>query len=814
MPDIVPLDPRLLCSRCTPDLLDFETTDALPDPDVVFGQSRAIDALCLATEITAPGYNVFVLGEPGSHRHKAVQRMLESRVASRPSPGDWCYVNNFDQPNNPRALQLPPGRGAQLRDDMEHFVSEVGQAINSGFESEEYRTRAEAIQEEFKQREEASLRELGDTATQQSVALVRTPQGFAFLPMKGEETLDPEAFAALPEDERERIAKSSESLREQLHKLLQQFPRWRREMQGRLHELNRETLELAVGHLIEELQERHRDLPTVVDFLRDVLHDIVEVGQELREQAAKGNTSEGGISAQRYQVNLLVDQDARGKAPLEFEDHPTYPNLVGRVDHIATMGTLVTNFTLIKAGALHRANGGFLLLDAEKVLTQPYAWEGLKRALKSEQIRIESLAQVYGWMGALPLEPEPIPLDVKLVLFGQRIHYYLLKQLDPEFPELFKIAADFEDSVERNPDNTRDFLRTVAALARGAQLLPLRSDAAGRLVEHAARLAADAHRLSTRTRDIADLLHESHHLAKAAGRKFIGRDDIEHALAARIRRADRLRDTIHDAVLRNTLLIETAGSEVGQINGLAVIDLGDFAFGRPMRITATARPGEGGVADIERKAELGGAIHTKGVMILSAFLTARYAMARPLSLAASIVFEQSYGPVEGDSASLAELCTLLSTLSGAPIRQSLAVTGSVNQRGKVQAIGGVSEKIEGFFDICKARGLSGDQGVIIPHANVQHLMLREEVVDAARNGLFHVYAVHDVDEAISLLTGIAAGTANDGGTWPDGSINQRIDAQLARFAAVCSPQRERRRNLSNTRPEHRKSGQGPDSKLD
>ncbi|BAL25098.1 Lon protease family protein [Azoarcus sp. KH32C] len=812
MPEIVPLEPRLLCTRCAPELLDFETTESLPDPDVVFGQSRAVDALRLATEITAPGYNAFVLGEPGSHRHNAVRRMLESLVASRPTPGDWCYVNNFDQPNNPRALQLPPGRGAQLRDDMEQFVSEVGQAINAGFDSEQYRTRAEAIHDEFKQREEGSLRDLGDTATQQSVALVRTPQGFAFLPMKGDETLDPEAFAGLPEGERERITKSSESLREQLHKLLQQFPRWRREMQARLRELNRETLELSVGHLIEELQERHRDLPTVVNFLRDVLHDIVEVGQELREQAAKGNTTEGGISAQRYQVNLLVDQDARNDAPLEFEDHPTYPNLVGRVDHIATMGTLITNFTLIKAGALHRANGGFLLLDAEKVLTQPYAWEGLKRALKSGQIRIESLAQVYGWIGALPLEPEPIPLDVKLVLFGQRIHYYLLKQLDPEFAELFKIAADFEDSVERSADNTRDFLRTVAALGRGARLRPLRASAAARLVEHAARLAGDAGRLSTRTRDIADLLHESNHVAKTAGRERIERDDVEQALAARIRRADRLRDTIHDAVLRDTLLIETAGSQVGQINGLAVIDLGDFAFGRPMRITATARPGEGGVADIERKAELGGAIHTKGVMILSAFLTARYAMAHPLSLAASVVFEQSYGPVEGDSASLAELCALLSALSDAPIRQSFAVTGSVNQHGKVQAIGGVNEKIEGFFDICKARGLTGDQGVLIPQANVQHLMLREEVVEAARAGLFHVYAVHHVDEAISLLTGAAAGIAGAEGTWPEGSINQRIDARLARFAAICSPLRERR-SLSKTRAEPRKSGQEPDSKL-
>ncbi len=815
MPEVPPLDPQILYTRCDSRLFDFETTENLPEPDDVFGQARAVDAVQLAIEIDAPGYNLFVLGEPGSNRHGAVRRILEAHAATRPSPGDWCYTNNFAEPNRPHALQLPAGRGVQLRDDMQRFVSELGQAIGAGFDSEEYRARVEAIQEEFKKREELALSELGDAALAESVAFVRTPQGFAFLPMKDKDTLDPEAFANLPDDERERLGHSIEALRERLHKLLQQFPRWRREMQAQIREASRETLELAVGHLIEEIKEHYPDLPAVQSFLDDVLCDVVEVGQELREQAAKSGdaaaASEGGISAQRYQVNLIVDQDARPFAPLVFEDHPTYPNLVGRIDQFAHMGMLVTNFTLIKPGALHRANGGYLMLDAEKVLIQPYAWEGLKRALKSRRIRIESLAHVLGWVGALPLEPDPIPLSVKLVLFGERRHYYLLKALDAEFAELFKIAADFEDTVERNADNTQRYSRMLGALARRQGLKPLACDSVARLVEYGSRLAGDAGKLSTRTRDLADLLQEADHYAGKAGRQTVLRDDVEAALAARVRRADRLRDSVYDAVLRETVLISTSGSHAGQINGLAVIDLGDFRFARPMRVTATARVGDGDVIDIERKAELGGSLHSKGVMILSAFLAARYSRNAPLSLSASLVFEQSYGPIEGDSASLAELCALLSALSGVPIRQSLAVTGSVNQHGKVQAIGGVNEKIEGFFDICKARGLSGEQGVLIPQANVKHLMLRADVVEAAAAGRFGVYAVADLDEAIGLLTGIPAGAADAAGAYPQGAVNHRIEARLAQFCALREEfgAGDRRRKGSNaTRSRGQESGGG------
>jgi len=801
MTDIDPLAPQTLRTRCDPAGLAFETTAELPESDEIFGQARAVEAVRFAIAIDGSGYNLFVLGEPGSNRHGIVRRLVGAHAATLPPPDDWCYINNFAQPNKPRSLRVPAGRGATLRAEMQRFVTELAAAISAGFESEEYRSRIEAIQDELKQREEHALGQLGDEAVAQGLAFLRTPQGFAFVPMKGEETLDPEAFANLPDDERARIGALIDEFRERLHKLSHQFPRWRREMQTRVREVGRDTMQLAVGHLIEELKERYTDLPAVLGFLDEVLRDVVEVGDELRgHEAAKGDpmsaAAGGGISAQRYQVNLLVGHGASDSAPLEFEDHPTYANLVGRVDHIAQLGTLVTNFTLVKPGALHRANGGYLMLDAVKVLTQPYAWEGLKRALKSRQIRVESLAEVLGWAGSQSLEPEPIPLSLKVILFGERAHYYLLKSLDPEFEELFKVAADFESVVDRNAANIDAYSRMVAGLVRAQSLRPLERAGVARLVEHGARLAGDAGKLSTRTREIADLLRESDHRAGIAQRAVVTRDDVDAALAARIRRADRLRDSMHDAVLRETVLISTAGTHTGQVNGLAIIDLGDFMFARPTRITATARLGDGDVIDIERKAELGGPLHSKGVMILSAFLAARYAQDLPLSLSASLVFEQSYGPVEGDSASLAELCALLSALAGVPIKQSLAVTGSVNQHGRVQPIGAVNEKVEGFFDICRARGLTGDQGVLIPSGNVKHLMLRDDVVAAAAAGQFHVFAVEDVDEAIELLTGIPAGVADAAGVMPRGTVNFRVEARLAELSAM------RRDYGVNGRPRH------------
>lgn len=789
MADITPLDSQALYRRCDASLLDFETTAELAGAAEVVGQSRAIDAVHFGIDIKHPGYNLFVLGEAGSGRHSAVRRLLGSKAAGEPPPSDWCYVNNFSEPNRPRLLRLPPGRGGRLKRDMQEFVSELSKAITGAFEGDEYRARVEAIQEEFKQKEAGALRELGQESSEKGIALLRTPHGFVFAPMKGEETMGPAEFDQLPDDEKERIGKLIEEYRERLHKLMHQFPRWRRELQGRIKQESRDTMRLAVGHLIEDLKERYTDLLNVLEFLDEVMRDVIEIGEDLREQSKSESdigavALTGSVSLTRYQVNLLVDNGAAKAAPVVLEDNPVYPNLVGRVDHLAQMGMLVTNFTYVKAGALHRANGGYLVLDAAKVLSQPYAWEGLKRALRSSQVRIESLGQVFGLVSTLPLEPEPMPLAVKVVLVGERPLYYLLKEYDPEFEELFKVAADFEDNVARDSTSTRLYAQFIAKLGRDGGLRPFDRSAVERIIEHGARLSGDSEKLTASRRRIAELLHEADHVAATGGRQLVTREDVESALKAQIRRAGRLRETLHEQILRDNLLISVTGEHVGQVNGLAVIALGDFMFAHPVRITATARIGEGDVIDIEREAELGGAIHSKGVMILSSFLASRYSRTTPLSLSASLVFEQSYGPVEGDSASLAELCALISALAGVPIRQSLALTGSVNQYGGVQPIGGVNEKIEGFFDICAARGLTGEQGVLIPASNVKHLMLREDVVAACAENKFRIWTVETVDEAIALLTGVSAGEPDEQGIVPEGSINYLVASQLAEMSAL------------------------------
>ncbi len=789
MTAIAALPAAQLLARCDESGLGFASTDELAATTEVVGQRRATEAIELALAMDGPGYNLFVLGESGSGRHCILRRMLREHAATRSTPDDWCYVNRFDDPGKPRLLRVPAGRGAQLAQDMDRFVAELVRAIPAAFDSDQYQTRVEAIQNAYKEREEGALQELGQDAAGHGIALLRTPQGFVFAPLKDGKAMSPAEFQQLPEDEQKRIGTLIEGFGERLTQLMQQMPRWRRDMQAQLREANRDTLGLAAGHLIDELKERHADLPQVVEFLDQVMHDVLEVGEALREESrGEGGIASlvmsGQVSPGRWKVNPLVAHAADGAAPVVFEDNPTHPNLIGRIDQVAQFGTLVTNFTLIKPGALHRANGGYLVLDALKVLTQPYAWEGLKRSLRGGQLRIESLGQAWGLVGSIALEPQPMPLALKVVLVGEPRLYYLLKEADPEFAELFRVAADFDSDLPRDPRSTVEYADFIATLARGAKLRAFDRGAVARLVEHGARLAGDGQRLSASRRLLAEVLQEADLAAARGARAQVTRADVDEALRARERRVDRLRSRLQDQILRDNLLISVSGERVGQVNGLAVIALDDFAFAHPVRISATARVGEAGVVDIERESELGGSIHSKGVMILSSFLGARYARAVPLSLSASLVFEQSYGPVEGDSASLAELCALLSDLADLPVRQSLAITGSVNQFGEAQAIGGVNEKIEGFYDICAARGLSGEQGVLIPRANIKHLMLREDVVQACEQGRFHVWAVGHVDEAVELLTGVAAGEPDDEGLVPPGSVNFLVGAQLAELAAI------------------------------
>jgi lon-related putative ATP-dependent protease len=817
-----PLRAEELVTRCDPATLEFETTAELGDVGdeaLAFGQDRAVQALRLALAVPGAGFNPFVLTASGVDPQALVRRLLQAHTRTRPAPPDWCYVYNFAEPNRPRVLRLPPGEGLRLREAMRRFVGELSKAVTAALDSEEYRSRLDAIQKEAKTREDGALQSLGDRAAAQGVALLRTPQGFAFAPMRDGAPMPAADFEKLQPAERERLGQVIEASGAQLQRLLHELPRLRREMEQRVREATRDAMGLAAGHLVDEVKARFAAEPTVAAFLDEVRRDIIEAGEQLRAQPGAGGDEDepsgfsgfsGSLLLHRYQVNLLVgrgadgDADHDGHAPVRECEHPSYANLVGRIDHIAHMGTLLTNFTLIRPGALHRANGGVLMLDAVKVLGEPMAWAGLKRAMKSSRVVIESLPQALGWVNTLPLEPEPVPLDLKIVLFGQRNHYYLLQALDPEFDELFKIAADVDDDIPRGPPQVRQLAQWLAAAAREQRLRPLHRDAVARIVDHAARLADDGARLSTHTRTLADLLHEADTHAAWAGRDVVTVGDVAQAQAARIQRADRVRERLQDALVRQTLLVATDGHHVGQVNGLAVTQMGAFRFGHPVRVTATVRLGDGDLVDIERESTLGGPIHSKGVMILAACLAARHARTSPLSLNASLVFEQSYGPVEGDSASLAELCALLSALSGLPLRQALAVTGSINQFGRVQAVGGIHEKIEGFFDLCRQRGLDGSHGVIIPRANVQHLMLRDDVVEAAAHGRFHVWPVDDADQAIALLTGVPAGTADARGAVPEGTVHHRVAQTLA---AMSRLRRQWAGASGNTT--HRGGGSGP-----
>jgi lon-related putative ATP-dependent protease len=769
-----PLPPERLRRRCDPARFAFATTAELEGARETLGQRRALEAIELGLGMRREGYNLFAMGPEGLGRHTLVRERLEAHAGSLPPPSDWCYVFNFELPHRPRALRLPAGRAAAFKAAMARLVEDLSAAIAAAFETDEYRNRHQSIETELTEHQERVVNELSARAKAKGILLVRTPTGFAFGPLGKEGVMGPEEFSRLPAEQQKSYEDLVAGLQKELSDLLHEMPRWRREALRKLRSLDREVTRAAVSSLIEELKAEYAGLAPVQEYLVQVQADTLE-NAALFRQAKEAEPLPFGMVLEapfkRYAVNVIVDHSATRGAPVVHEDNPTHDGLVGRVEHVSQMGALVTDFTLLKAGALHRANGGYLVLDALKVLSQPYAWEALKRALRAREIHTRSLGQEIGVISTVSLEPEPIALDLKVVLVGERRLYYLLHAWDPEFAELFKVAADFEEDMARADGDDARYARLIAGCARAEKLRPLDRAACALVIEHRSRDAGDAGKLSVRMQALVDLLREADYWAGVAGREVIGAGDVRRALDAQVARADRLRQRLQEEIVRGSLLIDTEGERVGQVNGLAVLQLGDYAFGTPHRITARVRLGAGRVVDIERESELGGPIHSKGVLILSGYVAGRYAPSRPLSLAASLVFEQSYGGMEGDSASSAELYALLSALARAPLAQSLAVTGSVNQHGDIQAIGAVNEKIEGFFDLCRARGLNGTQGVIIPDANVKNLMLREDVVAAVEQGKFAVYAVKSVDEGIELLTGIAAA-----------ELHARVESRLAEFA--------------------------------
>lgn len=782
------VEPSKLFRPCNPDSFSFQTTEDLPALQGFIGQPRAYRGLEVGSEVTGRGFNIFVMGLPSSGRTTFSKEYLEQRAANMPIPDDWCYVNNFSDPHQPRALHLPVGRASELRKDMQSLIQHAQREIQRAFSSDEYQKEKGRLTDAFEKNKEQALAELRDYAAKYNFVIANTPLGFVLVPTVDGKSLTSEEIEKLAPETLEKFKRLQEKVGKEVQKTLNAIRKMERQTYQEIEELDRNTATFVVAHLVEEVKARYKDLDAVLAHLDAAQADIVENVDLFRGQQEE-TSSEASDWMARYEVNVIVDnQDLKG-APVIVETQPSYANLLGRIEHQFIMGASRTDFTMIQPGALHRANGGYLILSVSDVLLNPYAWEGLKRSLRDGRIRIVELGNQLGLVSTTTLEPEPIPLNVKVVLVGTPSLYYLLRMYDENFSKLFKVRAEFTTQIKRTPETEQEYALFIKSVATENNLMPFDRSAVARVIEHGARMVEHQDKLSARFGKIADLIHEADYWARKNNDKLVTADAVERAIEENIYRNSLLEDHIQELIQEGTLMVDTEGRALGQINALSVLMLGDYAFGRPTRVTATVQPGSGGVIDIERKAELGGAIHTKGVLIINGFLAGRYGRQRPLNLSASLTFEQSYEGVEGDSASAAELLTLLSALTGIPLRQDVAITGSVNQHGLIQPIGGVNEKIEGFFSTCKQRGLTGSQGVIVPAVNLRNLMLRKEVVQAVAAGQFHVWAIRTIDEAIALFTGLEAGEWQEDG-YPEGTFNHAVMQQLEMFARAVKSDTE------------------------
>jgi len=773
---------------CEPDLMRCESTKDLAPLQEIIGQERAVRALKFGLGIRERGFNVYVAGYPGTGRTTAVKNFLEETARKEPVPPDWCYVNNFSNEYKPKAIKLPSGRGKNFQKDMENFIENAKRALIRVFESEDYATRREStIKAEENQRKKL-IDQLNAEAQRSGFIIQTTPIGLLLIPIIKGKPVSDEELLALPPKVREEIEKRREQLRSQLRNAMRQFIDVDRKIHEELEKLNRDVALYAIDHLVADLTEKYKDTPDVTAYLKDVENDVLNnLSQFIKRPEESPQTpfpfpwmKEDPFK--KYVVNVVVDNSGVKGAPVVMESNPTYQNLFGRVEKEAQFGALVTDFTMIRGGSLHRANGGYLILPVEEVLINPLSYDSLKRALKSEHIVIEEAEERLGFITTKSLKPEPIPLNIKVILIGNPYIYQQLFILDMEFQQLFKVKADFDTSMDRTEKNIQQYAAFVCSLCQKENLQHLDGSGLAKLIEHSSRLAEDQQKLSTRFAEVADIIREANFYAKQEKSELVTSAHVRKAIEEKIYRSKLIQEKIQELIKREVLLIDTEAENVGQVNGLSVIGLGDFSFGTPSRVTASVGLGREGVVDIEREAKMGGPIHTKGVLILSGYLNEKYAQDKPFSLSARLVFEQNYEGVEGDSASSTELYSILSALSELPIKQCIAVTGSVNQKGEVQAIGGVNEKIEGFFEVCKAKGFTGKQGVMIPESNVQNLMLKEEIVDAVKDGKFHIYTAKTIDEGVEILTGVKAGKKQKDGTFEEETVNYKVNKRLREMA--------------------------------
>lgn len=782
------LKPEQLRAACDPDSLQFETTADLPELEGSIGQDRALAAINFGLGIQSQGYNVFAAGPTGAGRNFAVTARAREAAAEQPTPDDWAYVYNFEDQRRPRALRLAPGRAPDLSKDVDELIAACRQEIPRAFESESYEAQKESATGDVQQQRNQVLQKLEEEARSEGLMIQPTPMGIATVPLRDGKPMSREQFEQLPEEERKQLNEKMEGLRGRVQEALSQARQLEKEARRRLEDVDRKVAMLAIGDRFDETKAKYEDNPEVVRHLEQLAEDVVSHHAQFR--GAEQGSSEAGTEDQtpaRYQVNVLVTSQGGDGAPVVEENSPTYYNLAGRLEFRPVQGSAVTDHTLIKAGALHRANGGYLILRALDVLLNPFAWDALKRRLRSRELPIENIGEQFMAIPAATPRPTPIPLNVKVILIGSPLVYFLLHQYDEEFGKLFKVKADFDIDMAADAEGCRAYGAFIATHCRHNDLRHLDKSAAAAVISHGRRLAEDKQKLTTRFASIADLVTEANHWADQAGSQTVRAEHVEQAIEQREYRSRMLEDRVFELIERGDLVVDVSGETLGQANGLALLDVGDYVFGRPSRITARVSPGRAGVVNIEREARLSGQIHQKAVLILSGYLSGMYGAETPLSLSASIAFEQSYGPIEGDSASCAELVAILSSLAETPIRQGIAVTGSVDQNGNIQVIGGANRKIEGFFAVCKAKGLTGDQGVVIPRRNIENLMLRREVVEAVENGQFNIWAISHVDEAIEILTGIPAG-----GPEQPKSVHGRVDKRLREFGEALRGTREGR----------------------
>lgn len=778
---------NLLRWVCDPEQFEFESTAELPDLVDAVGQERALRSIDFGLGVHETGFNLYISGQTGTGRTSTIRNILRQRAKDEPTPADWLYVYNFKDADAPISLSLPAGRGSQFAADMKELIEAFKKDIPKALESKEYESRRSEILEQYQTDSNRFFEELENEAEQHGFVLQRTVSGLVIVPQKDGHNFTQEEYDELDDQERAALEEQGKVLTERLNEVLRQVREQEKNTRDELLQADRDLGLSCLGHRLDPLREKYAGLEKVQEYLETVQEDILKNLEDFKPQPSQPQIPGLKLprqepSFERYEVNLLVDNGGTEGAPIVFEPNPTYNNLFGRIEHVMQYGGVaVTDFTMIKAGALHKANGGYLVVDARELLINPFVWDSLKRCIRTSEIRIEDVLEQYRFMTMVSLKPDAVPLSAKIILVGTPWIYYLLYYLDPDYRKIFKVKAEFDSQVSRTPEVMREYALFVATLCRERKLLHFDKGGVAALLEHTARMVEDQQKLSSRFMEIADFVQEASFWAERDGQRLIGAKDVKRAADEQLYRVNRIEERMQELFDDGTIMVDTDGEVVGQINGLSVISLGDHTFGRPSRITARTWLGQAGMVNVEREVELSGPIHDKGVLILTGYLGGLFAINHPLSLSASICFEQNYDGIEGDSASSTELYALLSAISQLPIKQGIAVTGSVNQHGVIQPIGGVNHKVEGFYAVCKAKGLTGKQGVIIPKSNERHLMLKEELMEAISNGLFHIWSVESIEQGIEILTGVPAGVADKRGNFPKGTVFHKVSRVLRKM---------------------------------